>query len=218
MTASGESLWHEVLSKLPLIAILRGIQPIEALEVAGALSSAGFLCIEVPLNSPEPLASIGRIREQYDGKLLVGAGTVLTVAEVAAVHQAGAQLAVSPNTDPAVITAAKDAQMISIPGFSTPTEGFTSIAAGADALKLFPAELASPGVLRAMKAVLPAAVPILPVGGISTTNMRAYLTAGAAGFGIGSSIYSPGLSAAAVELRAAEFVRAWGAGHAARPL
>jgi 2-dehydro-3-deoxyphosphogalactonate aldolase len=210
MTRSNEMLWHEVLSALPLIAILRGLQPSDALDVATALSSAGFLCVEVPLNSPEPLESIGIIREHFDGRLLIGAGTVLTGTEVTAVREAGAQLVVSPNTDPAVITAAKGAGMISVPGFATPTEAFTGITAGADALKLFPAEFASPAILRALKAVLPASVPILPVGGISTTNMESYLTAGAAGFGIGSSIYTSGLSADAVYQRAALFITAWG--------
>ncbi len=210
MSVSNETLWHEVLSALPLIAILRGLQPFDALDVAGALSAAGFLCVEVPLNSPEPLESIRRIREHFDGKLLVGAGTVLTATEVTAVRQAGAQLVVSPNTNPAVIAAAKDARMISVPGITTPTEALMGIAAGADALKLFPAEYAPPAVLRALKAVLPASVPILPVGGISTTNMQSYLKAGAAGFGIGSSIYTSGLSADAVSQRAGLFIKAWG--------
>lgn len=216
MTVSHETLWHEVLAKLPLVAILRGLQPTEASDVAAALIAAGFLCVEVPLNSPEPLESIRRIREQFDGKLLVGAGTVLSVVQVRTVRDAGAQLAVSPDSNPQVVTAAKDAGMISIPGFATPTEAFASIRAGADALKLFPAESASPAVLRALKAVLPPTVPILPVGGISIATMPSYLAAGAAGFGIGSSIYTPGLTAQAVGQRAAEFVTAWSASHAAR--
>jgi 2-dehydro-3-deoxyphosphogalactonate aldolase len=211
ITLSNETLWKQVLSKLPLIAILRGVQPFEALEVAAALRSAGFLCVEVPLNSPDPLESISRIRDHFDGKILVGAGTVLTETEVAATHRAGAQLVVSPNTNPAVISAVKDTGMVSIPGCTTPTEAFAGLAAGADALKLFPAELVSPAVLRALKAVLPAAVPVLPVGGISSANMESYIAAGAAGFGIGSSIYKSGLSADAVRQRAASFVAAWGA-------
>jgi 2-dehydro-3-deoxyphosphogalactonate aldolase len=218
MTDSNATLWREVLAKLPLIAILRGLRPSEASGVAAALSSAGFLCVEVPLNSPEPLDSIRRIREHFDGKLLVGAGTVLTVAEVSAVHQAGAQLVVSPNTNAAVISAVKAAGMISIPGFSTPTEAFSALAAGADALKLFPAESAPAVVLRALKAVLPASVPILPVGGISTANMGSYLMAGAAGFGIGSSIYATGVSAEVVGARAMAFVEAWATCQPARRL
>jgi 2-dehydro-3-deoxyphosphogalactonate aldolase len=217
MSVSNEMLWREALAKLPLIAILRGLRPSEALGVATALSSAGFLCVEVPLNSPQPLDSIRSIREHFDGKLLVGAGTVLTVAEVSAVHQAGAQLVVSPNTNPAVIAAAKAAALISVPGFSTPTEAFSGLAAGADALKLFPAESAPAAVLRALKAVVPASVPILPVGGISTANMRSYVLAGAAGFGIGSSIYTAGLSAEVVRARATAFVQAWAACQPAPP-
>lgn len=217
MSDSQRALWHAALARLPLIAILRGVRPSEALGVAEALSAAGFLCVEIPLNSPQPLLSISAIRERFDGRLLVGAGTVLSVAEVAAVRQAGAQLAVSPNTDAAVISASREAGMISIPGFTTPTEAFVGITAGADALKLFPAENASPQVLRALKAVLPPAVPVLPVGGIATTTMQAYLKAGAAGFGIGSSLYTPGLSADLVRLRAVDFVAAWAASRPAPP-
>jgi 2-dehydro-3-deoxyphosphogalactonate aldolase len=209
MTLSGATLWERVLSKLPLIAILRGVEPREAVDIAEALSAAGFLCVEVPPNSPNALASISKLRRRFDGRLLIGAGTVLTAAEVAASHQAGAQIAVSPNTNPGVIAAAKGLGLICIPGFATPTEAFTGLAAGADALKLFPAESASPAVVRALKAVLPASLPIFPVGGITTANMAAYLAAGAAGFGIGSAVYTPGASADSVGHRAATFVQAW---------
>ena len=209
MTLSGATLWERVLSELPLIAILRGVEPREVVAVAEALSLAGFLCVEVPLNSPNALESISELRRRFDGRFLIGAGTVLTEAEVAAIHQAGAQIAVSPNTNPGVIAAAKGFDLICVPGFTTPTEALAGMAAGADALKLFPAESASPRVVRALKAVLPASLPIFPVGGITTTNMAAYIAAGAAGFGIGSAIYTPGASADIVGQRAAMFVKAW---------
>jgi 2-dehydro-3-deoxyphosphogalactonate aldolase len=209
MTFSSAMLWERVLAELPLIAILRGIEPPDAVAVTEALSRAGFLCVEVPLNSPNALESISEIRERFDGQLLIGAGTVLTETEVAAIHDAGAQIAISPNTNPAVIAAAKRHDLISIPGFATPTEALAGIAAGANALKLFPAESISPAVVRSLKAVLPASLPILPVGGITAASMAAYIGAGAAGFGIGSSIYTPGTTADIVERRAAMFVKAW---------
>jgi 2-dehydro-3-deoxyphosphogalactonate aldolase len=209
MTLSSAMLWERVLAELPLIAILRGIEPPDAVAVTDALSRAGFLCVEVPLNSPNALESIREIRERFDGKLLIGAGTVLTETEVAAIHDAGAQIAISPNTNPAVIAAAKRHDLISIPGFATPTEALAGIAAGANALKLFPAESISPAVVRSLKAVLPASLPILPVGGITAASMAAYIGAGAAGFGIGSSIYTPGTTADVVGRRAAMFVKTW---------
>jgi 2-dehydro-3-deoxyphosphogalactonate aldolase len=209
MTFSSAMLWERVLAELPLIAILRGIEPPDAVAVTEALSRAGFLCVEVPLNSPNALESISEIRERFDGQLLIGAGTVLTETEVAAIHDAGAQIAISPNTNPAVIAAAKRHDLISIPGFATPTEALAGIAAGANALKLFPAESISPAVVRSLKAVLPASLPILPVGGITAASMAAYIGAGAAGFGIGSSIYTPGTTADIVGRRAAMFVKAW---------
>jgi len=209
MTLSSAMLWERVLAELPLIAILRGIEPPDAVGVTDALSRAGFLCVEVPLNSPNALESISKIRERFDGRLLIGAGTVLTETEVAAIHDAGAQIAISPNTNSAVIAAAKRHNLISIPGFATPTEALAGIAAGANALKLFPAESISPAVVRSLKAVLPASLPILPVGGITPANMAAYIGAGAAGFGIGSSIYTPGTTADIVGRRAAVFVKAW---------
>lgn len=208
-TLTNTTLWRRILSDLPLIAILRGIEPHDAFGIAAALAETGFLCLEVPLNSPDALKSIAQIRERFDGKLLVGAGTVLTVADVSAVHQAGAEFIVSPNTDPAVIQATKHHGLISVPGFLTPSEAFAAQDAGADALKLFPAEAAAPAVLRALKAVLPQSCPVLPVGGITPTNMGAYLAAGAAGFGIGSAIYTRGADAEVVRRHAANFVKAW---------
>jgi 2-dehydro-3-deoxyphosphogalactonate aldolase len=209
MTLSSTALWERVLSKLPLIAILRGVEPREAIDMAEALRAAGFLCVEVPLNSPHALASIAALRKHFDGRVLIGAGTVLTAAEVTAVHQAGAQIAVSPNTNPAVIATAKGLKLISVPGFATPTEAFAASAAGADALKLFPAESVSAAAVRALRAVLPPSLPIFAVGGITTANMAAYIAAGADGFGIGSAVYTPGESADIVGQRAAMFVKAW---------
>lgn len=206
---TGRVSWQLVLSQMPLIAILRGIQPTEVLDVAAALEQAGFLCLEIPLNSPDALTSIRRLREHFDGKLLVGAGTVLTVAEAEAVQKAGAEFVVSPNTSPAVIRATKACGLLSVPGFATPTEAFAAIEAGADALKLFPAEAAPPSVLRALKAVLPAEVPVLAVGGITPESMAGYFAAGAAGFGIWSAIYKHGLAVDIVRERAEGFVATW---------
>lgn len=201
--------WDEVLATTPLVAILRGITPDEAAPVAEALCAAGFKCLEVPLNSPEPLESIRRMRHAVGQRAMVGAGTVLSPAAAAEVAGAGGQIVVSPNADPAVIRAAKAAGLISLPAFLTPTEAFTALGAGADALKLFPAEAAGPAVLQALKAVLPARLPIFPVGGIDVGAMAAYRQAGAAGFGLGSALYRPGRSAAEVGERAAAFVQAW---------
>jgi 2-dehydro-3-deoxyphosphogalactonate aldolase len=209
MTSPGATLWERVLAELPLIAILRGIEPGDAVAVTDALGHAGFLCVEVPLNSPNALESISEIRKHFDGQLFVGAGTVLAETQVAVIHDAGAQFVISPNTNPGVIAAARRHNLISIPGFTTPSEAFAAIAAGANALKLFPAECASAAVVRSLKAVLPASLPILPVGGITIANMAAYIAAGAAGFGIGSSIFTPGTTADIAGRRAAMFVRAW---------
>lgn len=209
MKSANGAHWERVLKTMPLIAILRGIEPGEALTVAEALSAAGFVCVEVPLNSPDALKSIGRIRSHFADRLLVGAGTVLTEPEVHAIEQAGAQLCISPNSNPDVIAAARKRGLICIPGFATPTEAWAAIAAGATALKLFPAEAASPAVLRSLKAVLPASLPIFPVGGITMAHMASYVAAGAAGFGIGSSIFAPGVSADTVGRRAAMFVKTW---------
>ena len=215
MTGASEALWESVLKAMPLIVILRGIEPEAAPAMAGALSSAGIRCVEVPLNSPNALKSISEIRRHFEDQLLVGAGTVLTQAEVDAIEKAGAQLCVSPNTNPGVIAAARNRNLVCIPGFATPTEAHTAIAAGANALKLFPAEAASPAVLRALRAVLPPTLPVLPVGGITPTHIAPYVAAGAAGFGVGSAIFTPGVSADTVAHRAATFVKAWNERHLA---
>jgi len=201
--------WDEVLSDLPLIAILRGITPGDAAPVADALCRAGLKCLEAPLNSPSALDSIGRMREAVGDRALVGAGTVLTAGAVTDAAAAGAQIVIAPNADEAVISAAKRAGLIALPGFLSPSEAFRAIDAGADGLKLFPAEAAGPAVLKAIKAVLPPGVPVFPVGGVTAEVMRAYRGAGAAGFGIGSALYRPGLTAQEAYERALMFVHAW---------
>jgi 2-dehydro-3-deoxyphosphogalactonate aldolase len=196
------------LERSPLIAILRGVRPEEAREIAAGILSAGIAIIEVPLNSPEPLESIRRLAAEFGAAALVGAGTVTRVAEVDAVHAAGARLVVMPHADAALVARAKSLGMIAIPGFFSPSEAFAMIAAGADGLKLFPAEAASPKVLRSLRAVLPPQIPVLPVGGIDAEGIGAWRAAGAAGFGIGSALYKPGMTAAEVALRAQALVAA----------
>ncbi len=199
------------MNRLPLVAILRGVRPDEAVGIAGALVEEGFSIIEVPLNSPEPLTSIERIADRYGDHALVGAGTVLETAAVDGIAGAGGRLVVMPHSDVQVIRAAKQAGLACVPGFATPTEAFAALAAGADALKLFPAEANPPAVLKAMRAVLPADVPVLPVGGITPEGMAAYRAAGAAGFGLGSALYRPGMTAAEVGRSAAAFREAFAA-------
>ena len=192
------------LQKLPLVAILRGLTPVEAPSIGDALVNAGFALLEVPLNSPEPLKSIALLSQQHP-MALVGAGTVLTPAQVREVHAAGGGLIVSPNFNADVVREAVRLGMVCLPGIMTPTEAFAALAAGAHGLKLFPAELASPAVVKAMLAVLPAGTLMLPVGGIGADNMAAWFGAGAQGFGIGSSLYKPGKSAASVQIDATIF-------------
>lgn len=190
------------LRRAPLIAILRGITSEEAESVGVALIEGGFEIIEVPLNSPKPFASIEKLARRFGRAALIGAGTVLRPDDVDAVRNAGGRLVVMPHADAAVVRRAKAAGLACIPGFATPTEGFQMIAAGADALKLFPAEGSSPTVLRALRAVFPRDVPIIPVGGIGVSNFEGWLSAGAAGFGIGSSLYKPGDGPAVLRERA----------------
>jgi 2-dehydro-3-deoxyphosphogalactonate aldolase len=195
-------------ARCPLIAILRGVTPGEVVAVGGALFDAGFRLIEVPLNSPEPLESIARLAKAFADRAVIGAGTVLRAAEVTSVRNAGGTLIVSPNTNVEVIAATAKAGLVSLPGCATASEAFAALDAGATALKLFPAEGASPAVLKAMRAVLPRGVRLLPVGGITPGNMAPWREAGAAGFGIGSALYSPGLGLDEIARRARTFVDA----------
>jgi 2-dehydro-3-deoxyphosphogalactonate aldolase len=192
-----------------LIAILRGVSPTEVIDIAAALDEAGFAIIEVPLNSPDPLASIRLLSDKFGDRLLIGAGTVLSEADVAAVAQAGGRLIVTPHADPAIVRAAKQHGLFAVPGFFTPAEAFSLLAAGADALKLFPAEGASPAMLRAMLAVLPTGTAILPVGGIDAGTMAQWRAAGATGFGIGSAVYRPGDTKETVRRKAVALATAW---------
>ena len=196
------------MAHCPLVAILRGVTPDRVVGIADALVDAGFAMIEVPLNSPDPLASIAAIAHRYPGPVLVGAGTVLTAQDVSAVGGAGGRLIISPNTDAAIIAAAVAAGLVSLPGYFTPTEAFAALAAGAHGLKLFPADAASPALLKAHRAVLPPLTPVLAVGGITPPTMAAWQSTGASGFGLGSALYSAGDSAAVVGARAREFIAA----------
>jgi len=196
------------LHTLPLVAILRGITPEEAVPVGQALVEAGWSLIEVPLNSPRPLDSIGALVRAFP-QVLVGAGTVLLADQVRAVAATGAGLIVAPNTDGQVLAEGRRLGLVCLPGVATPTEAFAALAAGAHGLKLFPAELMPPAGLKAMRAVLPAGTLMLPVGGITPDNIAAYRAAGAAGFGIGSALYKPGMSVAEVAVQARRFAAAW---------
>jgi 2-dehydro-3-deoxyphosphogalactonate aldolase len=205
--ATPQQVLASILKRSPLIAILRGITPAEALDVGSAIVAAGWTIIEVPLNSPQALESIAILADAFP-QALVGAGTVLTSAQVRDIKAAGGRLIVSPNADDEVIGAAGQLGLICLPGVATPTEAFAALRAGATGLKLFPAEMLPPTVVKAWRAVIPAAVALLPVGGISAANIAAYLAAGASGFGIGGSLYRPGdsgekVGSIAVELTAA---------------
>ncbi|GLQ48439.1 2-dehydro-3-deoxy-6-phosphogalactonate aldolase [Dyella lipolytica] len=204
------------LDDLPLVAILRGIRPEEVLDVGHTLYDAGFRVIEVPMNSPEPLDSIRQLSSSLGERCLIGAGTVLRSEHVAQIAAAGGRLIVMPHADVAIITAAKRAGMYCVPGVATPTEAFAAIHAGADAIKLFPAEQITPVVLKAWRAVIPRDLAILPVGGITPETMAPYIAAGASGFGLGSALYVPGRDTDDIRRRAHAFAQAWKAGIASQ--
>lgn len=201
-----EDRFHQYLADCPLIAIIRGVTPAEVADIGQALVEAGIRIIEVPLNSPNPLDSIRILAQRLGDVALIGAGTVLRTEQVAEVQAAGGALIVSPNSDQDVIRATATAGMVSCPGYFTPSEAFAALTAGADGLKLFPAEGASPAVVKAQRAVLPKDVPLLVVGGVSPTNMRPWRDAGASGFGLGSGLYKPGQSAADTAEKARAYV------------
>lgn len=209
MAAERAQTFADWVAPLGLVAILRGVAPDAVLGIAEVLIDAGFKIIEVPLNSPQPIDSIGRLSARFGAQALIGAGTVTTADDVTAVAGAGGRLIVMPHSDLAVIAAAKRAGLFVVPGIATPTEAFAALAAGADGLKLFPAEALSAAVLKAMRAVLPPQTMVFPVGGITPTSMAEYRQAGAAGFGLGSALYKPGDGPAAVAAKAAAFVAAW---------
>lgn len=195
----------DAIREFPCIAILRGLEPENALAIGKVLFDAGFRVIEVPLNSPEPLKSIEILSNHFGEAAIIGAGTVLTASDVDDVHAAGGQIIVSPNANPAVILRTKAIGLISAPGVQTPSEAFAAIDDGADCLKFFPGEALTPSILKAMKAVLPAEIPCLVVGGVTPDKMESYFSAGAAGFGVGSAIFKLGDDAPAVAEKAKTF-------------
>ncbi|MEO6225355.1 MAG: 2-dehydro-3-deoxy-6-phosphogalactonate aldolase [Sphingomicrobium sp.] len=204
------ALLHRYLDQCPLIAIIRGVTSGEAEAIGDAVYQAGIRIIEVPLNSPDPLKSIALLADKFGDQALVGGGTVFTPANVADVRSAGGRIIVSPHGNPHVIRAAAEAGLVCCPGYLTPTEAFAALDAGATALKLFPADAASPAVLAAQKAVIPKNVPVLPVGGIRPDNMRPWLDAGAAGFGLGGGLYKAGQSADETFAKARAYVAGLG--------
>lgn len=193
------------LERWACVAILRGIRPAEAPDIGAVLVETGFRIVEVPLNSPEPYASIMKLSKQFGDKVLVGAGTVTDWEQVPKVADAGGRIIVMPHADGRIVEAARRRGLYVVPGFGTATEAFRMVEAGADAIKLFPAESNPPKVLKALRAVLPKNIPVLPVGGITPANMKDYWEAGANGFGLGSALYKPGDSAAKVAQAAADF-------------
>lgn len=206
MTAS--ALFRDHLGRCPLVAILRGVKPDEVVAIGEALVEAGIEIIEVPLNSPDPLVSIEALARRFGDKVLVGAGTVLTVEQVGQVARAGGRIIVSPSTDYDVIAATAAEGLVSAPGYFTPSEAFLALKAGATALKLFPAEAATPALVRAQRAVLPKDVPLLIVGGVKPEAVGQWFEAGADGFGLGSALYKPGQTAEQVGRQARDFVKA----------
>jgi 2-dehydro-3-deoxyphosphogalactonate aldolase len=197
----------DYLSPLPFVAILRGITPEEAIPISEVLYESDFRIIEVPLNSPKPFDSIAAIAKRFGSEALIGAGTVMTIDDVTRVRGAGCELIVMPHSDVNIIRAAKQRGMICTPGIATPTEGFAALAAGADGLKLFPAEMLTPKVVKALRAVFAKDTIMIPVGGISPDAMADFWSAGATGFGLGSALYRPGMTPNDVREMAAKFIR-----------
>jgi 2-dehydro-3-deoxyphosphogalactonate aldolase len=197
------------LKRAPLIAILRGIRPDEVASIGGTLVEVGFEIIEVPLNSPAALSSIEKLAHKFEKTALIGAGTVLRVEDVDAISNAGGRLIVMPHVDEAIIRRAKAQNLVCIPGFATPTEAFRAIAASADALKLFPAQGSSPPVLKGLREVLSHDLPLIPVGGIDETQFEKWVRAGAAGFGIGSALFKPGITTNDLRDRAGKLFAEW---------
>jgi 2-dehydro-3-deoxyphosphogalactonate aldolase len=208
MNASERFRFH--FHQCPLVAIIRGVTPEEAVDIGEAIFAAGIRIIEVPLNSPDPIASIARLASRFADRALIGAGTVLEAEDVGRVADAGGRLIVSPSTHIPVIEASVAAGLVSAPGYFTPSEAFAALRAGAHVLKFFPAEAASPAVVKAHKAVLPPDVPLLVVGGVSPQTIPAWRAVGADGFGLGSGVYRPGQDAETVGRQAAAFVAAVG--------
>ena len=199
-----------LMAQLPMVAILRGIKPEEVLDHAEALIEAGFSILEVPLNSPEPFKSIEMLQQKYGDKALIGAGTVMRKDQVDKLVGIGAGLMVCPHTDVELIRAAKAAGLYAFPGFFTASEAFAAMEAGADAIKLFPAEaMTSPKVISALCAVVPKSMRICPVGGVTPDNMNSYIDAGAQGFGLGSALYKAGQSVEVTAKNAKAFVAGW---------
>ncbi|MFT4927601.1 MAG: 2-dehydro-3-deoxyphosphogalactonate aldolase [Phenylobacterium sp.] len=197
------------LTECPLIAILRGITPDNCLAVAEVILAAGFTTLEVPLNSPDPLRSIQLLNERYGQQALIGAGTVTQLEQVAQVQEAGGALIFSPNCNIDIIKASKALGLVSIPGCATPSEAFAALDAGADVLKLFPAEMLPPKVIKAFMAVLPKHTPMLAVGGIDSSNMAAYLSAGCVGFGLGGALFTPSKSIEEINTSARALIQAY---------
>jgi 2-dehydro-3-deoxyphosphogalactonate aldolase len=200
---------HKRIGRLPLVAILRGITPESAVEIGEVLIDAGFVAIEVPLNSPDPLDSIRRLAGAFGERALIGAGTVLSVEAVPRIAEAGGRLIVMPHADLDIVREAKRRELLCVPGVATPTEAFAALEAGADALKLFPAEALPPAVIKAWRAVLPKDAWLLPVGGITPERMTSYLIAGANGFGLGSALFKAGMATRTVAKNATAFAAAY---------
>ncbi len=200
--------FREWMQRCPLIAILRGVKPDEVEAIGDALEEAGICIVEVPLNSPEPLKSIQTLARSFGDRMLVGAGTVTDPAMVAKIADVGGRLIVTPHSDVDVVRAAKSASLVAVPGFFNPTEAFALLRAGADAIKLFPADVLGPPMLKAMRAVLPKEAMVLPVGGVGVEQIPVWVKAGAQGFGLGTSLYKPGDSAEMVKTKAEALVAA----------